>query len=168
MKRLPAFLFMTLLCVANASGGQPDTPKGSAGLAFRGALVHLTSDKPMGGTSYIVSWDAADYDTNGFWSPDTPTELTVPSGATYCRLYGGVAMTADAVALIVQFAKGGDTAFAGNATNFVDAGAVNTLSVSSPVIPCRGGNDFELVVTADKGRTVGAFTATYFGIEVVQ
>ena len=158
MKRLAAFLVLALLSVTNAS----------AGPSFHGALVHLTGDKSMGGTSYIVSWDAADYDTSGFWNAAAPTELTVPSGATYCRLYGGVAMTGDAIALILQFAKGGDTAFAGNATNFIDAGAVNTLSVSSPVIPCSGGNDFELLVTADRSRTVGAFTATYFGIEVVQ
>ena len=56
----------------------------------------MSGNKSMSGTSYSVSWDATDYDTNTFRAAGNPTRLTVPSGVSYLQLVGGTAMTAHA------------------------------------------------------------------------
>lgn len=49
---------------------------------LRGARVHMTAnDTTVNSTSgYALSWDAAIYDTDTFWSAGAPTRLTIPAG----------------------------------------------------------------------------------------
>jgi hypothetical protein len=62
--------------------------------AFRGALVKLTADEPVAdSTDVAISWGAAVYDTDGFWSAGTPTRLTVPTGVSKVRLKGNIDWT---------------------------------------------------------------------------
>jgi hypothetical protein len=65
-------------------------------LQFRGAKVKLTADdtaQNVSGGDTAISFDAAVFDTDSFWSAGTPTRLTIPAGVAYVELVGQVSVT---------------------------------------------------------------------------
>jgi hypothetical protein len=68
------------------------------GHQFRGAHVHMTSDdttvNATGG--YTLSFDAATFDTDTFWSAGAPTRLTIPAslGIAYVEVTGQIQVSA--------------------------------------------------------------------------
>jgi hypothetical protein len=107
----------------------------------------------MGSSSYLVAWDAADYDTDSFWSGGSPTRLTIPSGVTKVRLAGGIHLTSDGVAMFTTLSKNGSTAFAGNPIQWVDSALPNGQSITSPALAVTAGDYFHKDAVARRARS---------------
>lgn len=54
---------------------------GGGGTAFSGASLKFTSNKSVSATT-PWPYDAAEYDTDGYWSSGSPSRITIPAGGT--------------------------------------------------------------------------------------
>jgi hypothetical protein len=70
-------------------------------ITFRGASVHMTSDDTAqnitGGIN--ITFDAAAFDTDGFWSAGAPTRLTIPpgQGIDYVEVFGQIMLSSSTI-----------------------------------------------------------------------
>lgn len=173
--------------IALAAGGAtgptgPEGPQGPAGTGsasnwstpFRGARAKFTADKTGLNLSVgvVLSWDAADNDTDGFWSAGAPTRLTVPAGITKVRLHASVRMTTGAAggnqALYIQ--KNGSALYPGSGSISYPS-AFSTLDAATPtaVVDVEEGDEFRVYyfVSSQTNETLDADN-TFFSIEVVE
>lgn len=157
--------------VTDAGGGVADVAvTGGGGGSFRGAMVHLTGDQTISSSITAVPWDAADYDTDSFWSGGSPTRLTVPSGVTHVKITGQIKVNSAVASVAVGgivFQKNG-AAFPGWNGSLEKLALQNyQVSVSTPVIPVTAGDYFTMEVDMDSGTLKAANENTTFSIEAV-
>lgn len=146
-------------------------PIADLGGAFRGALLHLTSDQSIG-SSTAVPWDAADYDTDSFFDlGGNPTRLTVPAGVSHVVLTGGQQTnnTGAATQMAIFLKKNGAT-FPGTPIQLLALAANSSIfqSLASPPLEVTPGDYFEFFYQpngAGSGLIAGDFT--YFAIQAV-
>lgn len=137
---------------------------------FKGAMVKLTSDEVSPAFPYIVVWDAAEYDTNVFWSAGAPTRLTIPAGVTKVRLHGSIlaeaTLTVGAdLSLIIH--KNGTAVYVGSVTEGMDAVFTTVVgAITSPVLSVIAGDYFELRFNSTD-TTVTIEQNSTFSIEVL-
>lgn len=139
---------------------------------FRGALIHRTTDTgSLNGNYSPVVWQAADYDTDGFWSAGSPSRLTIPtgSGIKRVRLIGSVDTTNLTGNTLARILKNGGTAFPGMMGTGGAAGYTNTpFAAATSAINVEEGDYFEFsCIAADTAWNVVAARSS-FAIEVVE
>lgn len=144
---------------------------------FRGAMVKLDADKTGVTYPYLVEWDSAEYDTDGFFDPAFPTQLVVPEGVTKVRLYAGVDQASGTTySAAIRFQKNGSGVFPGAPLSNIRQGAEgwtnNTYSLASPPISVAEGDVLEVRVNNSSGGStlddIHAAAHTYFAVEVVE
>ncbi len=145
---------------------------------FRGALLKRTSDFTGITFPLLVPWQAAEYDTDGFWNAGAPTRITIPAGVQKIRLGGQVTLPDNALAhsVFMNIYKNG-------ASNFVGQQGMNTRHGATgypdnfyflpmgPAIPVTAGDYFELRLntTATSLNAINiADGVSWFAVEVVQ
>lgn len=143
---------------------------------FEGVLLERTST--LAGVTFplVVPWQAAVYDSMGFWSAGAPTRITVPPGVSKGRLIGAGNFNAagQAGSLFCSIHRnGGSMKFSLNrnlresSTGFTD----NSSWTWTPVIPVAPGDFFELRFNRSGMSAVNDLlheASTFFAFEVVE
>ena len=147
-------------------------------LPFRGALVQRTTDIATVSPPILIPWQAAVYDSDGFWVAGSPERLTIPagSGITKIRLMGAVAMKASATTggVYLSFDKNGAGDVLGGAPFTVRQGSSgytnNDFATFSAVLPVVEDDYFHLRVnfTNTNWNSILAGVRTWFAIEVME
>jgi len=145
------------------SGSSKKTTLAVAGHQFRGARVRMTSDDTAQNVtgSADISFDAAVFDTDSFWSAGSPTRLTIPAGKgfKYVVVTGQVnvsSTTADtwtAVA-IRQFDSGGTVKNHVGQRNVEKGTTGIVLAVSTGPLLVADGDYFTLLVHEESDNSV--------------
>ena len=140
-------------------------------LPFKGALLGRTTDQTIvNQTSTDVVWQAADYDTDGFWSGSGSANLIIPNGITKVGLTASVRWenisTGDREC---WFSKNG-SAFNGNSHHRQNSQFWRTLKLTSSILPVVAGDVFKLHVWHDRGSntSITAGPYTWMALEVVE
>ena len=143
---------------------------------FEGVLLERTSI--LAGVTFplIAPWQAAVYDTMGFWSAAAPTRITVPPGVSKGRLIGagrfnGAAQSGSLFTSIYQ--NGGSMKFNldKNIREGVTGYANNGGWTWTPVISVQPGDFFELRFNKSGMSSVSDLehqSSTFFAFEVVE
>jgi len=143
--------------------------------SFKGAMVRWSADKSLTAPVLPVSWDAAMYDTDSFWSVASPSRFTIPAGVTKIRLMARIGFAAGQATKgngrVVQFMKNGaigaepGVAGTSDATGYTDGGA----SAITPVLQVQAGDYFEVRYnTQESGAKTYANASSFFSIEVLE
>lgn len=145
---------------------------------FRGALLKRTSDLTGVTFPLLVPWQAAEYDTDGFWNAGATTRLTIPAGVQKVRLGGQITLPDNALAhsVFMNIHKNGASNFVGQQVMNVRHGSTGYpdnfyFLPMGPAIPVVAGDYFELRVntTATSLNAINvADGVSWFAIEVVQ
>ena len=163
----------------NAAGGGGG---GGGGTSFRGALLKKTGDTNIPtNTGVLIPFDAEEFDTDNFHDNVTNnTRITIPSGVSYVRLCGAMAITGgvandyDAQLLIIK----NGLAVVGAAGTVTSPNAPQDLTpeiaLCTAPLNVAAGDYFELRGFQTSGATLaisanpgGLRTRTYFSIEIV-
>lgn len=143
---------------------------------FEGVLLERTS--VLAGVSFplIAPWQAAAYDTMGFWSGGAPTRITIPPGVSKGRLIGAGAFTAIAQAGSIYcsiYQNGATMKF--NLGHNIREGTVGYTNNGAwswtPVIAVAPGDFFELRFNKSGMISVTELlhdTSSFFAFEVVE
>lgn len=144
---------------------------------FHGALLRLNRNAKGLVFPYMVEWAGAEYDTDNFFDPALPTQLTIPEGVSTVRLYAGIELTMGAKSLhstFVNFRKN-DKTFHGNPASNIRQGSggwgKNIYTLVSPPLMVSVGDVFELRINnSESGKGLNKLLASptsYMAIEVV-
>lgn len=143
---------------------------------FEGVLLERTTDLANISFPVFVPWQAADYDTMGFWSGAAPTRITVPPGVSKGRIVAAVKFNSSggAGSLFTSINKNG----AGMKFNFdkniregTSGYGNNATWTFSAVISVQPGDYFELRVNKAGMAAVDTIehnSSTFFAFEVVE
>lgn len=139
---------------------------------FRGAMIHRTADTGSLNTNYFpVIWQAATYDTDGFWSASTPSRLTIPvgSGIKRVRVLGCLDTSNISGAILGRIMKNASSAFVGNlGFGTTSTYTNNPISAATAVINVAEGDYFEFQAsTTDTAWNVMA-ARSFLSLEVVE
>lgn len=145
-------------------------------MPFRGALLKRTSSAAGVAFPLFAAWQAAEYDTDGFWSAGAPTRLTVPPGVKKVRLIGAGDFNAIAQSgsLYCSISKNGGTAPFTLSKNIREATTGFTSNSAwswTPVLDVEPGDYFELRFNRSGMASVTELLAaagTFFALEVVE
>lgn len=144
-------------------GSSKKTTLAVAGHQFRGAKVRVTSDDTAqdGTGTPDVSFDAALFDTDGFWSAGAPTRLTIPAGKgiTHVALTGQInvsSSTADTTLSvgILQRNSGGTVQSYARQMFIEMGGSTRALNVHTGPLPVSDGDYFTLNWTQETDNSV--------------
>jgi hypothetical protein len=122
-----------------------------------------TSQAANNNTSTIISWSAAVYDADAFWSAGSPTRLTVPAGK------GGFYMILVQVSMDYGAGDYRDATIRANGTTNIDsqivfptgaAGANNTIWAVSALEDLAAGDYIEVIVKQTSGGTLNVNPGT--------
>lgn len=140
---------------------------GGGGVAFSGAAVKRTSNWSLAGaTTTGVPWQAAEYDTDGFWSSGAATRLTIPAGVNKVSLSGGLYGTSSVSnQLISTLVKNGARTEL-TPSQECDTPGNDAVSFGSGPIPVVQGDYFELFAYSSNARTINTLS-TYLSIQVL-
>lgn len=142
---------------------------------LRGALVRKASDQT--GANYSagaqIAWDQETYDTDSIHDNVTNnTRLTVPSGVSYVRLVGTIALANVAVDtyVIAGILKNGSSTYDGFAGQTVEIGTATTprVNLSTPPLAVTAGDYFELRLTAEDTSVDITATQSSFAMEIIE
>ena len=143
---------------------------------FEGVLLERTST--LAGVTFplFVPWQAAVYDSMGFWSAGAPTRITVPPGVSKGRLLGAGAFTsaAQSGSLFCSIHRNGGTmkhCLQKNVREGTSGFSTNTGWSWTPVIPVDPGDFFELRFNRSGMSSVNELlheASTFFAFEVVE
>lgn len=154
--------------------GRITAASNGTGGAFNGARLRKTGgDQTIGGPgSAIISWGAADYDTNSWWNAGDPTKLTVPSGVNYVviRFSFEIGNTATGSQGAIIFKNGTDTQGGAHMTMVASGSNPTPLFIASIVSgpePVTAGDVFTVDFTTVNGVQVNQSLYTWFSIEAV-
>ena len=183
-----SLLFSDGADVAAVAGGPtgptgPEGPQGPEGIGsssnwstpWRGATAYFTSDPAAQdfNSAKIMSWDAVENDTDGFWNISNPTRLTVPAGITKVRIHSNLEMNAtglDGANIFIAIIKNNARAYRGGGTRGGNQGFTNMLGeLSTGVVDVVEGDYFELQLQLS-GQTSEVLSSgeCYFQIEVIE
>lgn len=149
-------------------------------LPYRGAIVRRTSNLTGLGASNVVTWQEALFDSDSFWSAGAPTRLTVPSGVTKVRLFGGAVFEAGGTAGSVSvyfrrnggnFAQADDEHHGRNSWRSTTTGFTsNRNAVFSSMIDVSAGDYFEFGADISMSGIdeILADAATFFELQVLE
>lgn len=150
---------------------------GSGGLTFAGASVVRTSALAVV-PPQTIAWQAAQFDTNGFWNIANPSRLTVPTGVSKIRLTASLDLDANFDidrSLVLLIVKNGVTADAGRVAATVGETSdyvAPTYSLVSGILNVVPGDYFEVyVVSNDTSFNIdpqSVSPSSLFQIEVVE
>jgi len=146
---------------------------------YKGARVYRTSDLASVVSAQTLSWQAASFDSGGFFSIGAPTRLTVPAGVTKVRLAFSIEYTAALAAgsvsgsirkngaAIVSSEAGTSNTGARQGTTGFNNNRVSGLTTMFPVV---AGDYFELLTSFSMAgvNTVLANSTTWLEIEVIE
>lgn len=143
---------------------------------FEGVLLERTST--LAGLTFpvIVPWQAAVYDTMGFWSAGAPSRITVPPGVSKGRLIGAGSFTiaSQAGSLFCSIHRNGSTMklnLQKNVREGTSGFSTNTGWSWTPVVPVEPGDFFELRFNRSGLTSVNDLlheASTFFAFEVVE
>lgn len=145
---------------------------------YRGAILSRTTTQTGVVNTTPVSWEAASFDTDSFWSAGAPTRLTIPSGITKVRLlwsvFYGTSATAGSASILLH--KNGSSAtspdFWGRTTarQGTTGFSNNEASGMSAALAVSPGDYFELVasISGISTSTIEASSRTVFELEVLE
>lgn len=147
-----------------------DTNREVVTSSFRGALVNLAADQTAINaftSTYLVPWDEAEYDLGGWWDAGEPTRLTVPTGVSAVRVYGGALVNnISTLAARVTLHKGGNPYFLNHYSSQTNTD--RSWGFVSPVFDVSAGDYFEFGLASDSDTSIDLATGnTYFCIEAV-
>lgn len=142
---------------------------------FRGALVKRTADTTtINGNYSNVIWQAAEYDTDLFWSAGAPSRLTVPTGKGIkrVRLVAGIETSGITGNMLCRILKKGSSAFIGTinmGSALGTTGFNNTpFSAMTSVINVVDGDYFEVLCSTSATAWKAMSARSSFAIEVVE
>lgn len=137
---------------------------------FRGALVKRTGTQSISAnTETSIAWQAAEYDTDSFWSAGAATRLTVPAGVTKVRLAANVSDNGTNKESYAYIFKNGAAFLGGPDHGSVGGGFNNRKNLHSAVVNVSTGDYFELRVYYTVAATVpAAYTNLWMSIEAVE
>jgi hypothetical protein len=149
---------------------------------YRGALLYKTSDQNIAtSTPTNVTWDASEYDTEGFFDVGDPTKITIPVGSGVRKIRIGTNIEWNNTAggsgyRSVNIRKNGGS-FVGQPQEASGVGAVTAPTgrgTWSPVIVVAEGDYFEVRVNQSSGATLpitaggAGGNPTWFAVEAVR
>lgn len=151
----------------NADGLPEWQPDGGGGVSFSGAAVKRTSNYALAAATTIgIPWQAAEYDTDGFWDAGTPSRLTVPAGVTMVScsgaLYGTASVSNQLISTLVL--NGSRTEL--TPSQECDTPGNDAVSFSSGPIPVSEGDYFELYAYSSLARTINTLS-TFLSLQVL-
>lgn len=161
-------------------GSSKKTTLAVAGHQFRGARARMTSDDTAQNVTTLtaVVFDAAEFDTDSFWSAGSPTRLTIPAGLgiTHVELAGQVNTTASTA----------DTYLSVEITHYNSAGTIlnrilqfgsefgattKVAAMGSGPLAVTAGDYFELRVQEESDTSVtiqgGSTTRCFLALHVI-
>lgn len=139
--------------------------------AFRGAFCYLDANQAiLNATETSIAFPTAGvvYNTDSIWNSANPSRFTVPTGITKVKMNVGTNWEADNTGnrLAYLFKNGAYVA-----PNVVDrrlAVSESEAVVSSPVLPCVGGDYFQWMVLQNSGGTLNLLPSAWAAMEVVE
>lgn len=133
---------------------------------FRGAMVNLTANEAIADqTSTVISCDAVEFDTDGFWSSANPTRLTLPAGVSRVRLIGNLRWENDGSGNRRAWLRKKGTGFPGAPMVMHGAGGVVGQNLATSALPVSAGDFVELAAWHSAGATIDveAHNQTWLG-----
>ena len=159
-------------------GNSRKTTLAVLGHQFRGARARKTSDQTTVNTTAgtTISFDAAQFDTDSFWSAGAPTRLTIPASAgfKYVEVFASIRINlanADTFrSLTLQHLNSGAVA-QGNWGSSAEIGTTtHYLTVSSGPVVVADGDYFHMIHTEESDTSVtivGSLNQTSLSLTVV-
>lgn len=148
----------TELVRAVQSGGMVQTTAAAIARSGRsGALVYLTADLTSQNFASFpaISWTAAKFDTDSYWSAGSPTRLTAPANGWY-EARGNVQInlgTADEY-IRASIQRNGAN-FTGNPYAFVEVGSVApAINLSSGAFQMTAGQYIEMIFDTEADTSI--------------
>jgi len=145
-------------------GSSKKTTLAVAGHQFRGAKAKMTSDdtaQNATSSGVVISFDAASFDTDSFWSAGSPTRLTIPAskGITHVELTGQVHVTSSTgdsqfSVVIIQWSSADAVKEAWNQRFVEMGGATKALSIGTGPVAVEDGDYFTLTVIEETDNSV--------------
>lgn len=140
---------------------------------FRGALVRLDATKSIAhATPEKISWDSAEYDTDGIWSAGSATLIQPPDDAQLLRFYGQVDWEANSTGTRIVSIEPSAGSMAGfPVSREPGAGPEgNRQNVAGPTVKHVAGRTYSLEVIQTSGGSLNVFgnDLTWLAVEIVQ
>ena len=140
--------------------------------AFKGTLIrNKTAQSIPDAVNTVLVLGEIQYNLNGIWSPDYPTRLSVPSGATKVRLIGNVAFASNPTGYRqVEILKNG-VSYNGKPRVVSNPTPLSFfINVASPVLTVGAGDYFEISCYQNSGGALNIFAdnSTWFALEVIE
>lgn len=143
-------------------GSSKKTTAAVLGHQFRGCKAKMTSDDTAQNVTSetAVSFDAAAFDTDSFWSAGSPTRITIPSASfTYVSLVGQVQVsssTADSYLICgIQHKNSANTLLRHFGARFVEKSATGVMmQASTGPVAVSSGDYFLLMVREETDNSV--------------
>ncbi len=142
-----------------------------SGVSFSGALVTLSSDFNIPdsmGTE--IEWNAAEYDTDSFFSGSGTTAFTIPGGVSKIILRAQIRWSVNSTnARDFLFLKNGSGSYAGRAFAQNDAQDNLMQNLTSPVLSVTAGDTFECLAYQNSGssRQILSDYCSWFSIQAL-
>ncbi len=150
---------------------------GAMSRSFVGCVLNRTALSALTvavGVTQAIDWAAGDYDLGGWFSPGSPTVVTVPVGVTRVRHWYSVTFTgifiATASVSVTPFKAGVDNSRAGQSLYVPETGPPNSWVGASPSYVVIGGQTLDIRVknvSATGDITILGTVDVSFGIEAV-
>ncbi len=137
---------------------------------FRGALVYRTTSQSIpSATDTAMSWQAEIYNVGNWWTSESPTRLTVPSGVSRVRLTANLEWQASFPDLSMFCILKNGTTFYGYPVSRSTGSSGGGQNISTPVVSVSPGNYFEMIVYHGNASAQNTnITPTWFAIEAVE
>lgn len=135
------------------------------------AMVTLSSPFAISSSLDYIDWDAAEYDTDSFWSAGSPSRLTIPAGVSKVRLYAGVRADTTAIThLLCNIDKNGASFLGGGALEpeAMVSGLTTRIAIASAPVDVIPGDYFEVETRANTSANISNDPNTYFALEVLE
>ena len=141
----------------------------------RGVLMSVSTNPSIANNATTpVSWDTIQYDTDGFWSAGAPASLVIPVGSGIKRVKlsaSGVFQPNGTGTRDAHIRKNSVDNYPGSPNPQFPAtppAASNVFwSFETAIIPCTGGDVFDLAVFQNSGAPLGMIAArTWLALEV--
>ena len=138
----------------------------------RGALVNLATSQSIPNRTYTkIAFDNVVYDTDGFFSSNQPTRLTVPSGISKIKVLANIEWGINSNGYReIKIRKNNVPENHGLPEDRRQAMNRSNVNLSSSVIQVTQGDYFEILVYQDSGGALDIHGnyPTWFSIEVIE
>lgn len=135
---------------------------------FEGCAVKLSGDFSLSAaTTTVVTWDTEEYDLNSYHSTSSNTErMTVPSGVSLVRLYGGIDFSVTSGQCLIELNKNtSGTLVDGGFKKDLGPMTRTQISAMSAPLAVSAGDWFQLRAFSDGGGSAKAGNGSWFAIQ---